>query len=96
METMERLEQRSGMLAASSRCWSGRQGSRIPATEGAFCVSLLVASNLEGDNDRTRRVLKYNEGHCHTHLPSPKVTAARALPGWPCEPWPHPEPHAPP
>ena len=57
METMERLEQRSGMLAASSRCWSGRQGSRIPATEGARSACALLASNLEGDNDRTGKIL---------------------------------------
>ena len=63
METMERLEQRSGMLAASSRCWSGRQGSRIPPTERARSAgaSALLASNLEGDNDRLRH--KYQGLH---------------------------------
>ena len=57
METMERLEQRSGMLAASSRCWSGRQGSRIPATESEHGPRVAFsASNLEGDNDRTGQI----------------------------------------
>ena len=52
METIGRLEQRSGMLAASSRCWSGSEGSRM-AYGRRFQLVALSLSTLDGDKART-------------------------------------------
>ena len=53
METIERLEQRSGMLAASSRCWSGSEGSRMAAGSEGSGSERGRRLNLDGDNART-------------------------------------------